>query len=75
MANVGMRIESMRGYRRMTQEELGGMVGVTKATVSNWEKGRRVPRADDIVRLCRALECTSDYLLGMVERPDDHVRW
>lgn len=32
--SIGQRIASMRGFRRLTQEQLGGMVGVTKQTVS-----------------------------------------
>lgn len=57
--SLGTRIASMRGYRRLTQEQLGGLVGVSKQTVSNWEHDYRTPDADGIVGLCRALECTS----------------
>lgn len=72
---IGQRIASMRGYRLLNQEELGGLVGVTKQTVSGWEHGYRVPRADDIVRLCNVLGCTSDYLLGIADDPSGHVKW
>lgn len=65
----------MRGYRRMNQETLGGFVGVTKATVSNWENNRRIPRANELVSLCHALRCTSDYLLELTDNPTGHVKW
>ena len=68
---LGERIASMRGFRRYTQEHLGDLVGVTKQTISGWEHDRRTPDADDIVKLCRALDCTADYLLGMT---DDFTR-
>lgn len=42
---LGTRIAAMRGYRRLNQESLGGMVGVTKQTVSGWENDRRKPDA------------------------------
>ncbi|WP_405736164.1 helix-turn-helix domain-containing protein [Bifidobacterium sp.] len=73
--SIGRRITAMRGYRVMTQEELGELVGVAKQTVSNWENDRRVPRANELKALCRALECSSDYLLELVDEPSDHVRW
>ena len=73
--SIGARIASMRGYRRLNQETLGGLVGVTKATVSNWENDRRIPRANELVSLCRALECTSDYLLELTDDPHGHVKW
>lgn len=31
--SLGARIASMRGYRRLNQEELGGRVGVAKQTL------------------------------------------
>ena len=71
--SIGTRLASMRGYRRMSQEQLGGFVGVTKQTVSGWERGRRVPDADNIVALCKALDCSADYLLGLSDEFGGHV--
>ena len=71
----GARIASMRGYRRMTQEALGGLVGVTKQTIRGWENDYRKPDADDICNLCKALDCTADYLLGLADDPHGHVKW
>ena len=70
---LGTRIASMRGYRRMNQEQLGSCVGVTKQTVSGWERERRTPSADDIVKLCKALDCSADYLLGLSSEIGGHV--
>lgn len=70
---LGKRIASMRGYRRMNQEQLGGRVGVTKQTISGWENDRRVPDADAIVALCKALDCSADYLLGLSDHFGGHV--
>ena len=72
--SIGRRITAMRGYRMLTQDELGAMVGVAKQTVSNWENDRRIPRANELKALCRALECSADYLLGMVDEPSAHWR-
>lgn len=73
--SLGKRIASMRGFHTMTQEQLGGMVGVTKQTISGWETDRRVPDANDLRALCKVLNCTSDYLLEFTNDPNGHVRW
>ena len=65
--SLGRRITSMRGFRTLTQEQLGAMVGVSKPTVSNWENDRRTPDADSLRELCRALNCSADYLLELSE--------
>ena len=44
--SLGRRIASMRGFKTLTQEQLGALVGATKPTVSNWENDRRTPDAD-----------------------------
>ena len=73
--SVGRRITAMRGYRMLTQEKLGALVGVAKQTVSNWENDRRTPRANELKAICKALECSSDYLLELVDEPSAHVKW
>lgn len=42
--SLGSRIASMRGYRRMSQEVLGNKLGVTKQTISGWERDRRADK-------------------------------
>lgn len=73
--SIGRRITAMRGYRMLTQEDLGALVGVAKQTVSNWENDRRIPRANELKALCKALECSSDYILELVDEPSSHVKW
>lgn len=73
--SIGRRIASMRGFRTMTQEQLGALVGVSKPTVSNWENDRRLPDANNLRELCRALDCTADYLLELTNDPRGHMRW
>ena len=67
--SLGLRIASMRGYRRLTQEQLGDMVGVSKQALSGWEHGTSRPNADYIRKLCLALGCSSDYLLELSDDP------
>lgn len=65
---LGLRIASMRALRNMRQTDLAEAIGVSAQTVCNWETGARLPRADVLTRLCEALGCSSDYLLGLSDR-------
>lgn len=71
---IGLRIASMRGFKRLSQEQLGGMVGVSKQTISGWEHGYRSPDSDNIIALCRTFGCSADYLLGMTDDPGNFYR-
>jgi transcriptional regulator with XRE-family HTH domain len=39
METMGDRIRTLREARRLTQEQLGKLVGVSKSAVSQWEDG------------------------------------
>lgn len=57
----------IRKARGLTQEQVAGYVGVTKATYSAWETGRTQLNAERIVALCSALGCTPNDILGFGE--------
>lgn len=48
-------IRSARLARRLTQDQLGRAVGVSKATICGYEADRYVPGPAKILRLARAL--------------------
>lgn len=55
MVNIGKRIKSARQKVGMSQEELAQTIGVTKSTISKYEKGAREPRYDQLQRIAAAL--------------------
>ena len=57
---------NLRYYRRalgLTQKELGDRIGVTSQAVNKWENGSRLPRMNDVLRICEVLGCTPDDLI------------
>lgn len=47
----------------MSQKELSDKMGVSEATISNWVKGVKFPRADKVDKLCEIFDCNrSDFL-------------
>ena len=48
----------------MTQEELGYVFGVKKATVSNWENGYDIIPLNKLIRLCNLYDYSLDFIVG-----------
>lgn len=55
-------IKEKRLERNMSQEELSGIVGVTRRAICHYEKGERVPDFYTGLRLAKALGTTVEEL-------------
>ena len=56
-------IRKIRKRRKMSQESLASLIGVTQGAVSQWESGKTMPTAQNIIDLARILDCTTDDIL------------
>lgn len=65
MNNLGERIRGLRLRDGMTQSDLAGKLFVTKAAVSSYEKGIKLPSYDVLIKMTSVFNVTSDYLLGI----------
>lgn len=61
MAN---RIRQERAGLKMTQEELAGVLGVSRATITSWEDEKTDIPATKINLICDVVGCSTDWLLG-----------
>jgi transcriptional regulator with XRE-family HTH domain len=64
---VGKRLRLLRTERKLTQEELGKVLGVGKTTISQYESEVRKPDADMLKRIAQFFDVSVDYLLGLTE--------
>jgi len=64
-----VRLLSARQLRGFSQSELAVKAGLQPSAVSHFETGRRAPSFDNLKALSNALEVTTDYLLGRVDKP------
>lgn len=62
------RIRQARNHNKMTQESLGKRIGVSKATISQWESGTTEPNGKNLVSLAKALGVTIEWLLDGDEK-------
>lgn len=62
--NIGERIRTYREALKMSQEELGKRVGLSKNSIYLYEKGERTPQSDNLLKIAAALQITPDVLFG-----------
>ena len=60
------RICSERAARKMTQAELAAKVGVTRDTISAWERGGEVP-GSALKKMTELFDCSMDWLASPTE--------
>jgi transcriptional regulator with XRE-family HTH domain len=65
LVDIGKRIKEQRKKNKLTQEELAAQLLVDRVNVSYWEVGSRDIKTGDLIALAKALNTTSDYLLGL----------
>lgn len=58
------RIKEIRKSKKLTQGELGALIGVSAAAVSQWEIGKANISYHLAINLAKALNVSVDYLLG-----------
>lgn len=59
------RLVELRRKKGYTQQTLADLLGISVWTLNSYEAKGVLPRFDIIIMLCKALGCTSDYLLGL----------
>ena len=64
-------LKKLRKDKGLSQQELADSLYVTRATVSRWESGSRLPDVVMISRIARILDVDVNMLLAAAERSDD----
>lgn len=61
---IGKFIAERRKIKKLTQEELASMLGVSNRSVSNWENGKNMPDLSLFKDLCKILDISINELLS-----------
>lgn len=62
----GLRLNIVRCHNRLSVEELANKSGVSESTIYKLESGAwALPNCNTLIKLCKALNVTSDHLLGL----------
>ncbi len=68
---LGMMIRRRREERKISQEGLAELIGVSRQAISKWEQGKAVPTPDNLERLENVLELPAGTLSGLVHEQND----
>ncbi|OTW73434.1 transcriptional regulator [Bacillus thuringiensis serovar roskildiensis] len=67
---IGEKIKELRKNNKITQEQLGNAIGVSKMAISYFEKGKKSPGRESLEKIADYFNVTTDYLLGRSEDPE-----
>ena len=67
---IGEKIKELRKNSKITQEQLGNAIGVSKMAISYFEKGKKSPGRESLEKIADYFDVTTDYLLGRSEDPE-----
>ena len=62
-----IQLSDLRRERRMHQQDLADMLGISRSAISMWETGRSRPDGDMLQNLSEIFEVSVDYLLGLTD--------
>ena len=65
------RLKELRQEKGFSQAALGERLGYGCTAISAYENGRNEPSFADFIRLCKVLDVSADYILGIsdIRRP------
>lgn len=62
---LGKRVRIRRTVLELTQEELAERIGVSTSFIGHIERGSRKLSVETLFDLCRALDVSADWLMGI----------
>lgn len=67
---LGNRINELRTKNRMTLEQLGNIVGLKKASLSDVENGKNFVSVEVLIKLADCFKVSTDYILCRTDNPE-----
>ena len=63
------RLQWIRDCKNITQKELAEYLGIKQQQYARYEKGVNVMPVTYLVPICKFLDISADYLLGLINDP------
>lgn len=63
LKEIGKRINLKRKELNLTQEQLAEKMDVSIQMISNLEQGKKAIRPENLIKVCKALNISADYIL------------
>lgn len=66
------RLKELRKQAHLTQVELAKRLGIGQSSYADWERGKKKPTQENLVKIAQILDVSIDYLVGnSVEKSDE----
>ena len=72
MAFAG-RLKELRKEANLTQVELAKRLGIGQSSYADWERGKKKPTQENLVKIAQVLNVSIDYLVGNSEEKSDEL--
>lgn len=59
----GKNLKLFRSAKKMTQKELGDLLGVTQRTISGWEMGETEPNYDTLIKILEYFDVSFEDMI------------
>ncbi|MCL2174405.1 MAG: helix-turn-helix domain containing protein [Treponema sp.] len=63
MEDVWNRIDKLMYEYKFFYRKIADVLEISESTISSWRKNRTIPRGDDLVKIAKLLETSSEYLV------------
>ena len=70
--NYRIRMRNLREDRDLTQKVVGAVINKSQQGYSHIEDGRAELKIDDLIKLCKFYNVSSDYFIGMSDNPKSY---
>ena len=67
------RLKELRKQAHLTQVELAKLLGIGQSSYADWERGKKKPTQENLVKIAQILDVSIDYLVGNSEEKSDEL--
>lgn len=67
------RLKELRKQAHLTQVELASKLGIVQSSYADWERGKKKPTQENLVKIAQILNVSVDYLVGNAEEKSDEL--
>ena len=68
-----VRLKELRKQAHLTQVEFAKRLGIGQSSYADWERGKKKPTQENLVKIAQVLNVSIDYLVGNSEEKSDEL--
>lgn len=67
------RLKELRKQAHLTQVELAKRLGIGQSSYADWERGKKNPTQENLIKIANLFDVPVDYLVGNSEEKSDEL--